>query len=509
MGSEFFVKKVFNLSINIIFLSIFLIVNLVVLFNAVKINTSIPFLLDNKILLLLGIAFMLFILFIMKKIKVKFLERNILILLSILLFIVEIFIVLTSLFRSGWDVSMIYDAAYSNVFSNYPKISFNASKYYFEMYPNNVFVLLYEMFFVFITRSIGKGQRTLSFILCFNNCIIYFVSCLLLYFCVKKITNNKKISLLSWIIYFILVGTSSWILIPYSDSLGLLFPILVLFIYLYFSKNNYLKCFLISLVSFIGYQIKPQVILCFIVVVIIEIINFLVTEKINKKNIVKVAKKSLLVIIAFMLVLVPLTYFKNDVMKLNPNKKIGATHFLMMGLNTDTNGVWSGDDVNFSSSQPNQKIRKEKNLEEFRERLTSMSTNTLVTHLRNKILVNFNDGTFAFGIEGNFYIWGYEDIFSFSSLIREFTFSSGKYYIYPASIRQAIWLVVLLLILFSFSKKYNKDILIIQLSLIGLFMFEMLFEARSRYLFTYVPYFIILSVYGIDKLYRKIKKRCI
>lgn len=38
------------------------------------------------------------------------------------------------------------------------------------------------------------------------------------------------------------------------------------------------------------------------------------------------------------------------------------------------------------------------------------------------------------------------------------------------------------------------------LSIIGLTIFELLFEARARYLFTYAPVYIILGTLGLWKL---------
>ena len=88
--------------------------------------------------------------------------------------------------------------------------------------------------------------------------------------------------------------------------------------------------------------------------------------------------------------------------------------------------------------------------------------------------------------------------------VTDFAYSTGKYYIYISSIRHAVWLFILLLLLFCYSKKNNREILVIQLSLIGLFLFEILFEARSRYLFIYVPYFIILAILTINKIMLKL-----
>ena len=40
---------------------------------------------------------------------------------------------------------------------------------------------------------------------------------------------------------------------------------------------------------------------------------------------------------------------------------------------------------------------------------------------------------------------------------------------------------------------------VMQLSLFGLFLFLMLFEARSRYLFLYLPFFILLASQGLSQ----------
>ena len=249
-------KKSIYKFIQITFLILFLLVNFVILFNHVKINVTLSFLFNNNILILLGGLFLITLLFLLQRMKFKISDKYLLLILSLSLFGFELFVALKALFRSGWDVSMIYDAAYSNVFDKYPKISFDASKSYFEIYPNNTLLLLYEMLFAFITRSINKGAKTFSFILVFNNCFIFTIVGVMLYLCIKKIINNRKMALLSWVIYIILVGTSSWFLVPYSDSIGLLFPMLIFFIYLYFNKQKYFKIFLMSLISFIGYQIR-------------------------------------------------------------------------------------------------------------------------------------------------------------------------------------------------------------------------------------------------------------
>lgn len=69
-----------------------------------------------------------------------------------------------------------------------------------------------------------------------------------------------------------------------------------------------------------------------------------------------------------------------------------------------------------------------------------------------------------------------------------------------------IWLTTLLLSIFSVSDPKTSDKNIIMLGIIGLTIFELIFEARARYLFTYVPLYIILAMYGFDHVRKQINQ---
>lgn len=45
--------------------------------------------------------------------------------------------------------------------------------------------------------------------------------------------------------------------------------------------------------------------------------------------------------------------------------------------------------------------------------------------------------------------------------------------------------------------------IIVMLAIIGLTIFELIFEARARYLYTYVPLYIILAAAGVQKIVEK------
>ena len=53
--------------------------------------------------------------------------------------------------------------------------------------------------------------------------------------------------------------------------------------------------------------------------------------------------------------------------------------------------------------------------------------------------------------------------------------------------------------IFTWHASKNKYFCTIMLSILGLTIFELLFEARARYLFTYAPLYIILAVLGFSQ----------
>lgn len=125
--------------------------------------------------------------------------------------------------------------------------------------------------------------------------------------------------------------------------------------------------------------------------------------------------------------------------------------------------------------------------------------------LSKKILVNYNDATFAWGMEGGFYKIIYESPNkNVSAFLRDIYYNDGKYYETISIIRQLIWILILGVIcignirfLFCIEKKEKMVTLnIMHMCFIGITIFELLFEARARYLYIYVPIYIIVAMFS-------------
>ena len=129
--------------------------------------------------------------------------------------------------------------------------------------------------------------------------------------------------------------------------------------------------------------------------------------------------------------------------------------------------------------------------------------------MQKKALSIFNDGTFAWGFEGGFYREVFPTDNKLSLFLRSFVYNGdyemevGNHYHIIKTTQQTIWTACLLLMVIKaiLSRKNDKDdYSVMYLSLLGLFLFEMLFEARARYLYTYVPIFIMVGSLGLSDL---------
>jgi len=180
-----------------------------------------------------------------------------------------------------------------------------------------------------------------------------------------------------------------------------------------------------------------------------------------------------------------------------------------MGLNNKTDGGYLWDDVNESKLSKYKNERREENIEVIKERVREYGKIGLLKHQIKKTLNNYNDGTFAWSLEGNFYLEIYEKKNKIVNSIRNIYYESGSNNSIFKYIVQGAWLIILSiqpLTIFIKRKNMDNSMRVVLLSLIGLFIFESIFEARARYLYTYVPIFIVSGMIGLNEFLNRMKK---
>ena len=411
---------------------------------------------------------------------------------TIFFFLLQVYTIYNYYFRTGWDVDVVY-----NMVRQIVKGVNNIDTGYFSRYPNNLFLLYIfsiirkiDLRFGILDTSIG----IMGFVIV--QCILCAVTGYLLYKIILMLLNRKW-AWVGWGSYIALVGISPWISIPYSDGMGLIFPTAILYLYLKKFERNFMeriKWFLISLIAWWGYNIKPQCFVIFIAVLVCEGIRYIIYRK---KNIINFLMAVLGLVIAALIVNICISSLG---LKLDSEKAFGPEHFIMMGLCEEHSGLYCEESVQYSASFETKNERRDANISEIFNRVKNLGLAGLAKHLVKKTLVNYSDGTFFWEGEGNFYNQTYEyKNRIFSPWIQSYYYCTGANQYKWVLFAQGSWLFVLTGLLGVIWKKgfKNHDKLFVPLlALIGLNLFVLLFEARSRYLFTYIPIFIIVSTVG-------------
>ena len=194
--------------------------------------------------------------------------------------------------------------------------------------------------------------------------------------------------------------------------------------------------------------------------------------------------------------------------ELNKDLEFGIPHFFMMGLNDWDNGGWYGEDVDFSATCINREVRNSENIRVAKERIQEYGVDGMAKHLLKKTMTLYNDSTFAFGNEGNFYvaIAGWDNVIV--NQLRRIFYNTGDLYIYSSSVRQLVWIFILFAMLMSIGNKTGCPTKrVVLFAIAGITLFELLFEVRARYLFIYVPLYIVMATEGIQCTYNYVKEK--
>lgn len=438
---------------------------------------------------------------------------------TIILIVLQLFIIAGARFIAGWDVWFITN------------IGDTTQMEYFSRYPNQLF--LYGAFtgFAHFLQSFGISNYYLGLI-CLSSLSV--AACVPMTAYIAKRMAGHAVGYGAFVLSAVMCGLSPWIMVPYSDTFGMFFTVFILWCYVCLDKQvqnqdeqtsalagvhvnaridarTCCRWFLMGLAVVIGYAIKPTVIFVFVAIVVIELIQWLASFASRgsqsskdpydlRKTATAIVACAFGIVLAFALT----SIVKNSTYDVDDNAAFSATHFLMMGANPVSGGVWSVSDVEFSDAANTPEERSRANLAEFKNRVMAMDLPQANMFLLKKLLTNFADGTFAWEIEGDFYtqiIGTNEAALNFYGISSDASLDNNTF----APLSQVLWLFVLAgCILIVLGRRPLKAETVIAFTLLMLSAFLMLFEARARYLFLYLPFFIILGTMGWNRLRRLI-----
>lgn len=442
-------------------------------------------------------------------------KKRLKIVLSILLIIVQIIYVLCLYRNIGWDCGIVHFGAMQLVEGGFEYSD------YFATSGNNVFLLLLFEILYRIAKLFNVTNYLLISVL--FNVIMIDIAIVYINLVSKKLIG--KFGYLNLAFTIPILAITPYLIIAYSDTISLLFPIGIFYYYLRLKDedSNKMKCvILISILTILGILIKPTNIIINIAILIIEGINFIFDRVNNKKKInIKYYLKFIIVAIGVIGTIYLLFSLYKGIRLRNyiskqqiEDSSFTMAHFCMMGLKpVDYEGEYYGmfnmDDVIATKSHIGKDEKNKFNIEQIKLRISNLGFAGYLDYLYGKFNFIMSDGTFFYGKEGGFYQSEPYIKGEFADFIQQYVYGN-KYKTITVNVMQGVWISCLLFVgvgaIINLLKKDDEKLNILRLSFVGIVLFILIFEARSRYLYNYLPILILLATTGCYDLIKHISK---
>ena len=291
--------------------------------------------------------------------------------------------------------------------------------------------------------------------------------------------------------------------IVYSDTLSIMFPVMTLYFWLVAkeklkeSKVKQVIVFIIlmSISSFIGYLIKAPSAIILISIFLDVIFTF---------------KKYLKFLLINIIVFIVLNFAYNSIctrfiLKDNKDIAIPYTHWVMMGLNKPEEyggtsigwGAYSQKDVDATNQQPTHEDKVNLNIETIKQRLKDFGIYGYLSFLKHKFIYVWADPTF--------YVLnkiGWDTINKESKLYDIIiNYETNKLFLTYMDYLYLFMLIVILIgLIIDIKNKKDENTRILIMSIIGIAIFFLIWEARSRYIYNYLPIICLLFTIGIKNI---------
>lgn len=463
---------------------------------------------SNFTLALVGIVILLGLCMFKKKIKAfvdKFTTREcwfILVIASMILYGVQMYIIYNIYYKSGWDCGVIAEMSEKVARG---ELLIRDSAHYSAYLSENP----HQAFMVFILTIIKKisnhfGIQDMYYFSVMVGTLCVNMTCVLTTLVVKNI-KGRYYAFCTFVSAAIFLALSPQSSVPYTDVYVMVINAMVIYLYTWKGKAVRFKWLVIGIMAFIGYYVKATAIICFISIGICEFFKSLKMEvHIGAK---RIAKGIFIILISYIFSSGIASFgvhyigFEQDI-----NKEFTPLHYAMMGLNEESTGIWNSDDVQYSASFDNLSDRQKANFKVIKERIQEKGLLGLLLFEYKKLIMNYNDGTFFFGKEGGAMLWKSDaPNHTACEILRYYYFRKGNKVM--NHVLQTQWLMILMMVLaaaWSFVKKFSDIEFVLAVTVVGITLFTLMFEGRSRYLLLYAPYYLILGIIGVGIFEKKV-----
>ncbi|MBO0907196.1 hypothetical protein [Arthrobacter sunyaminii] len=405
---------------------------------------------------------------------------------------------------ADWDARAIYTSAAGLALGTRESIDSG----YFSLNPNNILLtLLLASWFSLVT---SLGVTNLEMAAAFLNAVVLFAGIALTY-AAARMLGGRAVAAFTLLPSTIFVLLSPWLGVFYSDTAGLLFPVLILCLLLAAQRARRLAVriplwVLAGTAGAAGYGIKPTVLICLLAAGITAACSPALRGRDRGAGILLLG--AAVVAGSFFAGHRLITAVEQqgtavgfDV-EANPNA-LPPTHFLKVGAHLVPGkygplyGSYNEADVRSTASAGDPREKFQHGLDAYADRVAAMGPGGYVSFLNNKLLWITGDGSFfAWGegvLDGDDYVSdnpadrSIQDVFGYGNPGFPWLFA----------LWQGTWFIVLGLVAVPLFLRTPTlmlpEVSALRIALLGLLVFLLLSEGRARFLYLYTPYFILLA----------------
>lgn len=425
---------------------------------------------------------------------------------------VQAFLWFHAYFIAGWDLVSILKSAYA--IAGGDELIDN---YYLSLYPNNALLTLVFGLLMRAFRVVSGGARLdrCVFMLILVQCALNAAACYLTARVAQKGFSSDRAGLAAFIGYAAFTGISPWMIVPYSDSMALIVPVGILRLYQLGAEEKrrwVWPC--IGLLTFAGWSLKPQAVIVTIAVLLLE-----GARSVSERRLRGYLAKAVCVIAVAAVGIGPATdaILEASPIELREGRSVGALHYVMMGLNPESNGVYRDEDMILTASATDPASRRAAQWEKIGERISTMDAGDWAGHLAKKALSNFADAP-AIWSAGGVTCW--QTIEDKDSVVSPFLkgllgVENGTMFSPLFTYFECVWLALLLLALAGClaarrligAGREADWLFAAMLAVFGFMLFQMIFEAGNRYFMIYTPFVVLLAVGGLRAMGRAAGRR--
>ena len=485
----YYIGKFLRNTVYLMFILLFTVLFFNVIFNNMHFDYSWYFVLPTSALWFLVLYRSGNRLYIMKNCLIKN-EKKFLILFFVVLGITQIFFFTQLASYPTRDLENVFRSAYYYAIQGAVD-PLNTD--YLYKHPNNLpWVITFQFIFRLVRKTGAEAYIIYVIIASLVNGIAISVAYMFTYLCCKKIMGVPS-AFFALVLLYTCLPLQFNISFFYTDTLTMAFIPFALYFYLYYRESAVKKSvpmlLLFSFVVAYGIHLKYSVIIIMIAIVIDMILNL------DLKKMIFMLVSVFAAFIIWQNVFDSFTYSNILDKNLAEDAKTPFSSYIMMGLNGD--GSFNVDDRYFAWSFDTKEEKEDHIREQIIYRLSQHTLGTMLQHLNQKGVRSFGSGN----MEYNYTIS--------NSPVRQ-TFlvncvSPGTPHFTVMGYIVQGWHVMLFLLVIAGRiialKNSDFRVFLPILSVLGLYLFLLLWESSQRYLINYMCMYIVSAIYTLNHIY--------